>query len=156
MKVGQTFNEISSIQLEHSSDRNKTVLHSIDVRTKLFNEILDLPENKAVAFQIPEGYKTDGASIPSFLWWWISPLAWWILFASIVHDWCWREQFFTAYIVDLETKEIEKKLGVHTLTYKQGTQIMLEKMSSFYGGFISRHLVYFTLEIVRKVFKRKK
>ena len=156
MKVGDTFqNVVDEIDLRHSANRNKKLLKPLDVRTKLFNKRLNLSNDKAIAFQIPDLYTIDGASVPRFLWWWINPLRWWILFAAIVHDWCWREQYIVAFIVDLPTKKIVKKVGILVITHKMGTRIMLEKMEAFFGGFISRYLVYYTLEIVRIISNKK-
>lgn len=156
MKTGDTFKNLDAISLQHSAFQGKSLLHTIDVRTKIFNERMGLPNNKAIAFQIRKGFNTDGASIPEFLWWFISPLAWWILFPAIVHDWAWRERYINAFIVDTETGLIESKHGILPLSYNDGTRMMLEKMESFYGGFLQRYIVYYTLEAVRVLLKREK
>jgi len=39
------------------------------------------------AITVPKGYQTDLASVPRFLWWYISPHDYGILYASILHDW---------------------------------------------------------------------
>lgn len=150
MHVGQLFNDIvNEIHLSISADKNHKLLQPLHVRTRALQDRIPLPTYRAVAWEIPSGFTTDGASIPRFLWSWVNPTAWWILFPSIVHDYIWRNQFIHAYVVNLESRIIESDLGVIELTLKEGNAIMAEKMSSFLGGFWKRLIVFYTLEIVR-------
>lgn len=155
MKTGDIFQDATeAIELRHTADRNKVLLHQLDVRTRMFNAVLGLPLNKAVAFQIPDGFRTDGASIPRFLWWFVDPLDWWILFPSIVHDWCWRARYIKAFVMDMDTRLIEREIGYYEMNKHIGNLLMAEKMDSFYGGFVSRNIVYYTLELVRIITKK--
>ena len=40
-----------------------------------------------IVYQVPAGFRWNGASIPFFLWWWVSPWSAWVVLASCVHDW---------------------------------------------------------------------
>jgi len=149
MKVGGKLKErLDSIDLRHSGDENnKVLLKTLYVRTRVLNGRFGLPVSKAIAFEIPKDFTTDGASIPRPLWWFINPLSWWILFPAIVHDFVWRFGFVYAYIVDLHTMTVEDELGTIAVSKQEANKIMLEKMQSFFGGFIQRYLVYYALQI---------
>ncbi len=41
-------------------------------------------------FIIPRGFKTDLASIPRPLWWFIAPTDWFILVPAVLHDYLYR------------------------------------------------------------------
>lgn len=149
------FTYTNNIDLRHSSDTNKELLSPVWVKTKTLNATYGLPAYQYIVWQIPAGFRSDGASIPPFLWWWVPPTAWWILLPAIAHDWCWRKGYIDAHIYDDNMGQIVDSLGVIDITLKQGTEIMFEKMSDFYGGLIDRYLVYITLEIVRLVNNKK-
>ena len=77
-------------------------------------------------FVIPKGFKTDLASVPRFLWWFIAPTDWFILVPAIMHDWLYREQIFTR---------------------KESDGLFLEKMRDFHGGFIKRYLAWLAVRV---------
>lgn len=158
MEKGYIFKDITEadgIRLLHTGSKNKKIVDSLDVRTSVLKKRFGLKPNQEIAWQIPADFPTDGASTPQFIWWIIPQLAWWILFAAIVHDWCWRERYARMYVLNKDSMTIEVDLGVHPISYKEGTQIMFEKMTVFGGPFLLRHMVSITLEIVRKLQGRK-
>jgi len=150
MNIGDTFiDNRLSVPMSIRADGWMTLLQPLDVRTRIFNARLNLPDNHGVAWSIYDEFKTDGASIPRWLWFFIGPIVWWILIPAIIHDHLWRHNFVMAYVIDLETKKIVSKVGLLAVSDKEGNQIMLEKMAAFRGGLIKRNIVYYTLELVR-------
>ena len=45
---------------------------------------------RGVAIVVPSGFEFDGASVPFFLWWWVSPWRQWVVLAACVHDYLYR------------------------------------------------------------------
>jgi len=78
-------------------------------------------------FVIPKGFKTDLASIPKFMWWFIAPTDWGILVPAILHDWITR---FHEDFIRLEAD-----------------QLFREKMKDFKLGFIKRNLAYLAVRL---------
>jgi len=48
-----------------------------------------------IVYKIEAGFKWNGASIPFWLWWWVSPWRWWVRVASCVHDYLYGKRMFT-------------------------------------------------------------
>ncbi len=83
-------------------------------------------------FAIPKGFKTDLASIPKFMWWFIAPTDWGILVPAILHDWLYTDRLYR-----------EKK-------YKQreiADKLFREKMKDFGLGIIRRNLAYLAVRL---------
>lgn len=79
------------------------------------------------------------------------PLRWWSLLASIAHDWCWRENYVKLYVYDKDESKNVRLIGKEQITYKEGNDLMLEKMGAFFAPIILKYSIYYTLEIVRKM-----
>jgi hypothetical protein len=77
-------------------------------------------------FIIPKGFKTDLASIPRPLWWFIAPTDWGILVPAIMHDYFYRDA---------------------TLPREMADFLFKEKMKDFGMGFIKRNLAYFAVRL---------
>jgi hypothetical protein len=62
-------------------------------------------------FVIHEGFIFDGASLPFFLWWWVHPHVWWVLPASCVHDYIYRNYALPQMLVTVDgvTRQITRK-----------------------------------------------
>lgn len=153
MKIGDKFiekKETDRILLSIGSSKNFILEESLHIRVKYFNSFYGLENNKAVAFEIPLKFNTDGVSSPRFIWGLISPISWSILIPAIIHDWIWRNLFIHAFVVDLDTGIIVNDLGIINLTYSDGNNIMLEKMKSFFSGGIKRTIIYWLLSIASK------
>ncbi len=70
------------------------------------------PRPIVVSIEIPEGFETDFASIPRILWPLFPPDGPW-LEASIVHDYCYREQVpFSRFFADALFRELMARYGV--------------------------------------------
>lgn len=140
--------KIKQTDLRLSANKDAMLLKDLWIYTKVLNDRLLLEEDRAVAFKIPKGFNTDGASVPRLFWAVIDRFDWEILVPAIVHDWCWRNGFVNGYIYNINTQEVEKEIGTIPLTLQEGNLIMLDKMRSFYCGFIKRYFVFFILNIV--------
>ncbi len=77
-------------------------------------------------FVIKKGFKTDLASIPKFMWWFIAPTDWGILCPAILHD------------ILYATKEYSRK---------QSDMLFKEKMGDFGLGIIKRNLAYLAVRL---------
>ena len=64
---------------------------------------------------IPAGWSTDGASIPRFLWWWISPFNGDYIEAAIVHDYLYMKKPVSRKRADAMFYTIMRQSGVPVL-----------------------------------------
>ncbi len=77
-------------------------------------------------FMVEAFFKTNLASIPKFMWWFVAPTDWGILVPAIFHDYLYRTQ---------------------ELTRLESDRLFLEKMKDFKLGFIKRNLVYLAVRL---------
>lgn len=130
--------------------------HPLEIRTKKLNARLGLQRNEAVFFQIKaKNEPTDGATMPFP----VNHLADgdedWLLLAGIIHDELWGQGFIDAWVINLDTLTITKKLGTILVSKREGNEIMYEKMNSFYAPIIKKHTIYQGLELIRKIKKEE-
>lgn len=151
MKVGDKPIFEHKVQAEFSGDDTFDLLKSVNIRTKKLNEKYKLTNSQAIVFQVHPPFVSDGATIPSFARWLIPRKADWILLAGVAHDWIWGEGFINAYVLDISTGVITREIGNIDVTLKEGNEIMLEKMNSYYAPFFKMYIVFFTLEVVRLI-----
>ncbi len=81
---------------------------------------------KQKSFIIDKGFKTDLASVPRFLWWFIAPTDWGILCPAIMHDY-----FYSTHIV----------------TRARADYLFREKMKDFGLEIIKRNLAYLAVRM---------
>lgn len=114
---------------------------------------LALEDGSTFAFQIPKGFKTDFASIPRPLWFFIAPSDESILVASIAHDYLYSKKKITGFI--LENGKLKSKVTIRP-TRLLADMILREKMKSFKAGIITRNLVFLAVRSLGWAFYQKK
>lgn len=85
----------------------------------------------------------------------LNPLNKWLLPPAIIHDYLWRHLSIRAYVYDIFKEKITRELGAETVTFREGTEVMEEKMTSFYAPGFWKKVIILTLEVVRLINKRK-
>lgn len=103
--------------------------------TLTFNgrKLVELAEDLHIKFSftkdrilIDKGFKTDLASVPRFLWWFIAPTDWGILVPAIFHDYMYK---------------------YHNVSRENADKLFREKMKDFKLGIIKRNLAYLAVRL---------
>lgn len=98
-----------------------TLTFNGDKLVKLADDLHIKFSGKRATIIIEKGFKTDLASVPRPLWWFIAPTDWGILCPAIMHDY-----FYSTHIVTRATAD----------------WLFREKMKDFKMGIIKRNLAY--------------
>lgn len=135
------------VEVRFLSSKRKSFLRFLLPRTIKMELVKDLwirsdwlISGKRIAFIISTPFKYDGASVPSFLWWYVSPIDENIRVASAGHDFLTKKKG-KVFLYIFENNEWKEYKEVK-FTRLQADLLLYEKMKSFGAGFLKRFVVF--------------